>query len=90
MFCYFNATKMVAAIPFFAAVLCFVGFCCFQNLRREREQHLLNLRSARADFVLGDMQMIHSEGPDLSLQLFSDIAWLHPNQSMEQAVVPQN
>mmetsp|Transcript_37835 Transcript_37835/g.78561 ORF Transcript_37835/g.78561 Transcript_37835/m.78561 type:complete len:148 (-) Transcript_37835:640-1083(-) len=62
-----DVNKMVAIVPFLGILVCFLGFRCYRNLRRKREQHLLNLRSAQADSVLGDMQMIPSEDPDQDL-----------------------
>jgi hypothetical protein len=76
MLCFSNSTKMVAAIPLLAAVLCFVGFCCFRNLRHERIHYWLNLGLARADFVLANLQMIPLEDPDRTLRDYMQIkAW---------------
>ncbi|KAL7555380.1 hypothetical protein ACA910_022366 [Epithemia clementina (nom. ined.)] len=61
-----NKTVFVL-IPIVAVVAFFVCYRFYRNLRRKREQHLLNLRSAQADSVLGDMQMIPSEDPDSEL-----------------------
>jgi len=62
-----DANKFVAVVPFVAVILCFVGYRCFRSLRRKREQHLLNMRSAQAGQVLGDMEMIPSDDPDSDL-----------------------
>jgi hypothetical protein len=39
----------------------------YKCYRRRRETYLMHLRSAQADQVLGDMQMIPSEDPDADL-----------------------
>lgn len=43
------------------------GYQLYKCYRRRRETYLMHLRSAQADQVLGDMQMIPSEDPDADL-----------------------
>mmetsp|Transcript_20118 Transcript_20118/g.25938 ORF Transcript_20118/g.25938 Transcript_20118/m.25938 type:complete len:158 (-) Transcript_20118:49-522(-) len=62
-----GGARFMAVVPFVAVLLCFVGYRSFRGLQRRREQHLLNMRSAQADAVLGDMQMVPSEDPDQEL-----------------------
>jgi len=41
-----------------------IGCLCIKSYRRRREQRLMDQRSAQADSVLGDMQMISQDDPD--------------------------
>jgi hypothetical protein len=52
----------------FSLVMLLLGFClvwcCWISYRKRREQRMLNFRSAQADRVLGDMQMVPNEDYD--------------------------
>jgi len=48
----------------FVVGLCF-SWRCWSHCRRKREKQMMRIRSAQADRVLGDMQMIPNEGADL-------------------------
>ena len=52
---------MMAVVILFASC---IGCLCIKSYRRRREQRLMDLRSAQADSVLGDMQMVPNEDPD--------------------------
>lgn len=48
-------------------VLLFLAWICYGQYRKKREQRMLQSRSAQADRVLGDMQMVPNADLDNEL-----------------------